>query len=173
MKTNLFSSKNVSLLNGILAILFGCIAIIFPGIAIASLAIILAILIIPIGIFLISVAVKNRNNSFWLKNLAIGLVITLLGIIILFNPESFAAFFMILAGLWIMVNGLVLLWMYFRKYLPGFMNVFYLVAGLLSLVTGLLIIINPFESTRLLVILIGVFTIAYGIYSLTLTHGKT
>jgi uncharacterized membrane protein HdeD (DUF308 family) len=44
--------------------------------------------------------------------------------------------------------------------------------GILSLLFGLIITINPFEGTRFITILIGLYAIAYGVFSLV-NHRKT
>ena len=47
---------------------------------------------------------------------------------------------------------------------------FHMLTGILSVIIGIVIILNPFESTRLIVILIGIYVIAYGLFSIINTR---
>jgi uncharacterized membrane protein HdeD (DUF308 family) len=40
-----------------------------------------------------------------------------------------------------------------------------MIVGILSVLIGFVIVLNPFESTRIIVILIGIYAISYGIFS--------
>jgi uncharacterized membrane protein HdeD (DUF308 family) len=77
--------------------------------------------------------------------------------------------FIIIIGLWAVIIGLVLLFSYFKKVLPGFSNSFLLIVSILSLLAGVLILINPFESTRFITILIGIYALVYGLFSVVHT----
>ena len=157
----------LSSLNGTLAIVFGSIALLFPGIAIIALAIYFAIAILLGGIALSISSVKLKNKSQnWPNNLLEGLIGIIIGIIILARPESAAAVFLVIIGLWTILIGFIFIWTYTKKILPKIANSFYLIIGVVSMIIGLLIIFNPFESTRIIIILIGIYAIAYGISSI-------
>jgi uncharacterized membrane protein HdeD (DUF308 family) len=71
-----------------------------------------------------------------------------------------------IVGIWAILLGFFFLYMYVRRKLPHFEKNFMLVVGILSLVFGLLIALNPFESSRFIVVLIGLYAIAYGLFSM-------
>ncbi|MBN2762096.1 MAG: DUF308 domain-containing protein [Bacteroidales bacterium] len=168
MENDFFSHRNMYKLHGLLAILFGLVAVIFPGITIVALAVFFAIFILLGGVFLVAVARKRRKKGeYWQPFLIEGILGILIGLIILARPNATTAFFMVLVGLWALLSGLVLLWSYFRKRPAGSAGNYNLVVGLIYAVFGLLIITNPFTSTRLVIIIIGVFTIIYGILAIT------
>lgn len=152
---------------GILAIIFGLIAILFPGITLIGLAVYLAITLLIGGILLTISAIRSRERvSIWPLMLFEGAIGILIGIIILARPQEAAAFFLIIMGLWAMAVGLIFIISYFSIRLVEHLKPVYLIIGILSTVTGLIIILNPFESTRVIVILIGIYAIVYGIFSL-------
>lgn len=160
----------LSSLYGSLAILFGLIAIIFPDLTIVTLSVIFAIAILTGGIGLVVSLVRRKDSpSKWYILLLEGLIGIVLGVIILINPQSAASFFMVVLGLWVIFIGLILLFTYFKRDLSGTVKVFYLITGIISLVTGLLIIINPFDTTRVITVLIGIYAIGYGVFSLVNT----
>ena len=161
---------NFSYLNGILTIIFGLVALLFPTITIKGLAIYFAITILLGGIILIISSFRIRfGNTNWPMILLEGLAGTLIGIFILARPESAAAILVALIGIWSLFIGLVFIWVYSRKSLPEIANTFHLTAGILAIIVGLLILVNPFGSTRFIVVLIGIYAIIYGVFSIVST----
>lgn len=161
------SQKQLSLVSGALIILFGFIALLFPGITIMGLAIYFAISVLIGGIALTISAIKQKDvNGFWVNYLLEGIIGILLGIIIIARPKVAASVFMVVAGLWALLIGVILIWNYVKNKRLGQGNHFSLLNGVISVMFGLLIILNPFEGTRAIVIIIGIFAIAYGISSI-------
>lgn len=154
-------------MNGTLAIVFGLIAIVFPSITLVALAIYFAISIMIGGVLLCIGAWQMKNMiSGWPSQMFEGIVGILLGIVILSNPKLSVAVFVAIVGIWAILMGFFFLYMYVRRKLPHFEKGFLLVVGVLSLVFGLLITLNPFQSSRFIVVLIGLYAIAYGLFSI-------
>jgi len=155
-------------INGVLAILFGLVALFFPGITLATLGVYFAISIIIGGITLIVGFFKGRPPSGYRYSLLIeGIIGVLIGMIILVRPNLVATVFVAIMGIWAIIIGLVLLYDYVKLRLPSFYNSFVLIISIVSLGIGIIIIINPFQSARLLTVIIGIYAIIYGVYSLT------
>ena len=170
MFTKDYRRWNLAYLNGILAIIFGMVALLFPSITIIGLAIYFAIAILLGGISLMVSSFRSRfGNANWTLMLLEGLVGTLIGLFIIIRPESAAAILVTLIGIWSIFIGLVFIWIYTRGHLPEIANTFHLIAGILALIVGLLILVNPFGSTRIIVVLIGIYAIIYGISSIVNT----
>lgn len=162
-----FKNWRLSYGNGILAIIFGSVALIFPGITIIGLAFYFAVTILLGGILLTISAIRSRKIlPNWQLMLTEGIIGILIGIIILAMPQIAAAFFVVIMGVWAMVIGLVFIISYFGLMLPAILKPFHILTGILSVIIGIVIILNPFESTRVIVILIGIYVIAYGIFSI-------
>jgi len=158
--------KNFVSINGILAIVFGLVALFFPGLTLATLGILFSIAILIGGIMLITGSLRIRKiNHRWYILLLEGIIGILVGIIILARPELVATVFVTIIGLWALIIGLVFLFTYIKSRLPSFSNTFMLIISILSLITGIFIIIDPFESTRIITILIGIYAIIYGLFS--------
>ncbi|MFW5757639.1 MAG: HdeD family acid-resistance protein [Bacteroidota bacterium] len=167
METNKLKNWRFYYFNGILAIIFGIIALLFPNITIYALAIYFAITMLIGGALLSIGAVRERKfNSKWSFMLMEGMLGMLIGLVILIHPPGAAAFFVVIMGIWAMIIGLVFIIAFFNIALPRVLKPFHLFAGLVSLGIGLLMIINPFESTRIIVVLIGIYAIVYGGMSL-------
>jgi uncharacterized membrane protein HdeD (DUF308 family) len=158
--------KNFVSINGILAIVFGLVALFFPGLTLATLGILFSIAILVGGIMLIAGSLRIRKiNHRWYILLLEGIIGILVGIIILARPELVATVFVTIIGIWALIIGLVFLFTYIKSRLPSFSNTFMLIISILSLITGIFIIIDPFESTRIITILIGIYAIIYGLFS--------
>ena len=161
MKRNYFLS-----INGVLAIIFGLVALFFPGITLAALGIYFAITIIIGGSSLIYGAIKNRRISrHWKMYLLEGIIGILIGLIILIRPEVVATVFITIMGIWALIIGFIFLFTFFNRHLPAWSNTFALIVSIISLLTGFIIILNPFESTRIVTVLIGIYALVYGLYS--------
>ncbi len=158
-------------LGGLLAILFGLVALLFPSITLIGLAIYFAVTILISGIVLVAGSIRMKPvKSGRYMQLIEGIIGILLGIIILARPEASVAVFVAIMGIWAMVLGLFFLIIFIRRPLPEFEKYFFLIAGIVSFVFGLLIAVNPFESSRIIVVLVGVYAIAYGVFTIIRTR---
>lgn len=167
MKLNRFGKWSLSSLNGILMVIFGLVSILMPELAIAVLAIYFAITIMLGGLILSIFTLKHRASlPNWKARLTEGLLSVVLGMVILIKPQSAAAFLVYVMGLWAFFIGVVFIVSYFRRKTPDLVGAFNLIAGVVSVVLGLIIVFNPFESTRFLVILIGIYALAFGIFTM-------
>ncbi|MFO7658341.1 MAG: DUF308 domain-containing protein [Bacteroidales bacterium] len=161
-------------LNGFLAIVFGLVALLFPTITLIALAIYFAISILIGGLVLTVGSVRIRNeNPGWHLILIEGIIGMLIGIIILLRPEVSAAVFVTIIGIWAILLGLIFVTAWYRREMPKSEKGFLLITGILSLIFGLLITINPFEGSRVITVLIGVYAITYGLFSIITNNNKT
>jgi len=160
--------KHLIKLNGILILIFGLIALFFPNVTLKALGFYFAISLLIGGIVLFVEAIKVKKYGHnWHMPLIEGSIGILISLIILARPEVVATVFVIVMGIWAIITGLIFLFAYSRKTLPAFSNSIMLVISIISLITGVFIIINPFESTRIVTVLIGIYAIIYGIFSLS------
>ncbi|MDA3819947.1 MAG: DUF308 domain-containing protein [Candidatus Delongbacteria bacterium] len=166
-----FQHTKLTYVNGVLAIIFGLIAILFPDMAIITLAVFFAIGLLLDGIFLTAGAIRLRNViPNWQLVLLEGILGIAIGIVILVLPKDVAAFFLVIAGIWAIITGIMFLVYWIRKTHSRMFKFISVVIGVLSVVIGIIFIVNPFESTRLIVILIGIYALIFGIYSVINTR---
>jgi uncharacterized membrane protein HdeD (DUF308 family) len=153
-------------INGFLFIIFGVVAILFPGITLAALGVYFAFTVIIGGIAQIVGAVRVKSyNERWYLLLPEGIIGLLLGVLILSRPELIATVFVAIIGIWALIIGAVLMFSFFRNKNAGFTNTIMLLVGVLSVITGGIIVFNPFESTRMITVLIGIYALIYGLFS--------
>lgn len=161
-----FLKRNIKSLNGILAIIFGLVAIFLPGMTLSALGVYFAFTILVGGISLIAGAFRlKRHNRTWYYLLPEGIIGLLIGFLILLRPEVVATFFVAVIGIWALFIGVILVVSFFRNQSTSFTKTIMLLVGILSLITGGIIIFNPFESTQMITVLIGVYALIYGLFS--------
>jgi uncharacterized membrane protein HdeD (DUF308 family) len=151
------------ILRGVLAILFGLVCLLFPPVAIVGLATLFGFWLIIDGITRITGAWSARAHGSWWISLLEGLAGLLAGILAIIWPVITAVILTILVGAWAIVTGAMEVWMAIRlrEQIRG--EVFMVIAGLISILFGLYVIIFPGPGILSVLWLIAVFAIAFGI----------
>jgi uncharacterized membrane protein HdeD (DUF308 family) len=177
MKNAKLSYNTWSIINGLFAIVFGLIAIAYTNPTITWLAIIFGITLIPGGLALIISAYKNMGTKkFWRQNMILGILSIILAFTILLHPKhSSAVFLLVFVGLWAVFTGVIYIffWNYSRKSIDLKASPLTLVFGIASLIFGLIMILNPimimnpYENTHVIFVLVGIYAIIYGIHNIT------
>lgn len=155
-------------LKGILAILFGLFALIFPRLSITSLTMVFGFFALTYGILTITGSIwlmkdRLRGWSLWFVE---GLFDLLIGIVAILYPAETLSILVVFIGLWTIITGMITLISFhkMRSILPLRSNLRFL--SVLSILIGLIILLNPFQSAVVMVVLIGVFAITFGIFSI-------
>ncbi len=123
------------------------------------------------GLILVSGAVSLFNYFFAKKEikyinfeLIYGIITIIAGIAIIFNPLSISSIVTLGLGIWMVINGIMKLNTgIFLKKCKEETWVILLFIGILTLLSGILLIINPFKSTMIVTQVVGVFVIVYAI----------
>ena len=154
-------------LKAVLALLFGFLALQNPEQAIVILASYFGIFAIIAGLIAITLAFRSmrRGNRslFWFVEGGINIVI---GVVVVAYPEVTAGIFIIFFGIWALIISIIQLIAYNRYQRMGVRAGFILLNAIVSLIVGLLLLFNPFEGAKAVVLLIGVYAVFYGIFSL-------
>ncbi len=158
IKTNVIFSS-------ILCILLGLVLFIWPGLSIR-------IVCIAIGVVLCITGISRLYEFFFAKdgslfsqlNLILGIVITLMGVWICLEPESLIALVPILVGIIVLLHGIHDLQQSFDLRRNGYGKWWLaLILALVTLVLGVILIIDPFAAMDTLVMVIGIFLIYDGV----------
>src|SRR5262245_7645658 len=170
-------------LRGILALLFGILAFTWPGLALGALVLLFGTFAIYDGIFSIVAAfhAKGREERWW-SELIVGLIGIAAGVVAFSRPGITTLFLLYLIAFWAIARGLFEIVAAFRlrkeikdEWLLG-------LAGLASVVLGVLMLMYPGAGVLAFVWWIGAFAIFMGVLLLalsfrlrslehTLTHG--
>ena len=151
-------------LRGVLAIIFGLIAIFLPGIALLAFIYVFAAYAIIDGVVAVIVALRERGSlGRWGWVLFEGILSIVAGLVAFVFPGITALVLLYIVAAWAIVTGMLEI---FAAYAirPFVSREWPLVlAGILSLVFGILLIISPGAGLLSLLWLVGIYGIVFGI----------
>lgn len=152
------------LVRGILAILFGIIALAAPGIALLAFIYVFAAYAIIDGIIAIVVSFQERSflRTWWVLLLE-GIIGIIFGILAFAWPGETALVLLFLVAIWALVTGVMEVSSAFvvpgsagRRWGLG-------LAGLLSIIFGLILIVHPGAGLLAILWLVGIYAIVFGV----------
>jgi uncharacterized membrane protein HdeD (DUF308 family) len=154
------------LLKGIIAIIFGIILVALPGATVKTLVIIVGLFALIDGLVnVIRAVVMMVRKEPWGWTLAAGLIGFLLGAIILRHQEFALEFVVILAGIWIILSGIVELAVAFDMP-PKTGRSVLAVFGIILLAVGIIVLVYPFGSAYALMVLVAIYAFIAGIFDI-------
>jgi len=160
----------MTLLRGLFWILFGIVIFARPGISLVSLTLALGVILFIDGIVNVANAVSGRKeHDDWWVLLLIGLTGIGIGLLTFYNPAATALAVVFYIAIWAIATGLLELVaaIRLRKQIQG---EFWLgLAGVASVIFGLLLVANPGTGALTVLWLIGAYAIAFGVLLLLLS----
>jgi uncharacterized membrane protein HdeD (DUF308 family) len=152
------------ILRGVLAIAFGVVAFVSPPATIAALVLLFGAWALVDGVFHIAGAIqdRSRNRSFWLAVLE-GVVSIIAGVLALAFPAFAALSLLLIISAWSIITGIfeVVMAIRLREQITG--ELWLAIAGILSIMFGVLLFLFPTSGAITIVWIIGAFAIAFGI----------
>jgi uncharacterized membrane protein HdeD (DUF308 family) len=153
------------IVRGVLAIAFGMLAFLAPGLGIAVLVGLFAAwaLIDGVGGLMAGIRTRGIDRSWWLE-VAEGLVSIVAGVIALVFPEYAATALVLIIAAWAIVTGVIQVWtaIRLRRAIEG--EVWLGLAGLASVLFGVILLVFPRAGALSLVWLIGSGAIVFGVF---------
>lgn len=177
METKRYKNWWVLMMNGVIAILFGLLLALFTQQTIESIVFYIGLVILVGGLFLLWQGIRNmkKERSSWVILLESAATITIGGIIMFF-PGNSLAFFMMLIGIWMIINAIIQLVFLVNSSLVVPYKSLLLLNALLTLAIGVLLLFNPLSFAVFIWKGIGILAILFGIiliyYSVTIRTVK-
>src|SRR3954463_6586881 len=151
-------------LRGLAGVIFGVLTFLWPGMTLFVLVVLFGAYALVNGIFSFMLAAKAPKGypNFGSLILA-GIFGVLAGLITFFWPGITAFSLLIVIAAWAIVNGIMEIYyaIKLRKEIKG--EWLLALAGILSVIFGILLFLNPLAGALVLVLWIGGFAIAFGI----------
>lgn len=164
MLNTIVRNRGLFALRGVLAILFGVLAFLWPGLTAIALVYLFAGYALVDGVLTIASSIRNREeNDRWWLGLLEGLVSIAAAVIAVLIPQVAAVTLVFLIAIWALVTGVLQIAAAIRlrheidnEWALG-------LGGLVSVVLGVIIILNPNAGLLGLVWAIGGYAIAFGL----------
>jgi uncharacterized membrane protein HdeD (DUF308 family) len=159
----------MTLLRGLFWILFGIVVLATPGISLLSLTLALGIIMFVDGVInVINAFSGRREHDDWWVLLLVGLAGIGVGILTFYNPAVTALAVVFYVAIWAIATGLleIVAAVRLRKQIQG--EVWLALAGIASVVFGVLLVARPAAGALTLLWLIAVYAIAFGVLLLLL-----
>ncbi len=155
--------RTMFLFRGIAAVLFGIITLVWPKLTLSTLVFVFGIFAVVSGITAVVAALRNTDEQGWGLLLFQGILGILAGVVALVWPGITALAFLYLLATWAILSGIVELVAPLSFPMSGGRTVLMVLAGLVSIVFGILIAAQPSSGLLAVVWLIGVYAIVYGV----------
>lgn len=150
---------------GIIALIIGILLITMPGATISFLCILLGIFLLLNGLVTLIKAMKSEKGKKIL--LIYGLICLFLGIILLTKPAFLISIFVIAFSLLILISGANQLVAGIKATkTPVMARILTVLTGLISMALGLALLIRPDIGLEIIVMLIGIYFIAFGVLAI-------
>jgi uncharacterized membrane protein HdeD (DUF308 family) len=151
------------ILGGVAGIIFGLLAIFWPGVTLKTLVLMSGIFVVAMGLMGLAEAIVHaKTNRLWWLGMLSAVIVTAVGIFLLCNPETTIRIFMIILGLLIFGQALIDLVIASYSERKGY-KWLWIIAGLLSIIFGLMALFYPIETSTALVWVLGVYALVHGI----------
>jgi uncharacterized membrane protein HdeD (DUF308 family) len=155
----------VLLLRGIAAVLFGFLAFVWPELTLAALVFLFGAYALVDGVT--ALFVGGRARAWWM--VFTGVLGVIAGVLTFIFPGITAFWLLILISSWAIVRGLfeIVTAMRLRKELTN--EWMLILGGIISIIFGVLLVLNPAAGALAVVWLIGVFALVFGIMIIVLS----
>jgi len=163
MQQLLSNYRTMFLFRGIAAVLFGIIALVWPNLTLSALVLVFGVFAVISGITTIAAALRNTEFPGWGWLLAEGILGVLVGVVALVWPGITALAFLYLLAAWAILTGVFELVAPLAFPMSGGRAVLTALAGVISIIFGILIAAQPSSGLLAVVWLIGVYAIVFGI----------
>jgi len=154
----------MTLLRGLFWIVFGIVVLATPGISLLALTLALGVVMFVDGIINIVNAFSGRKeHDDWWVLLLVGLAGVGIGILTFYNPAATALAVVFYVAIWAVATGLleIVAAVRLRKQIQG--EIWLALAGIASVVFGVLLVVRPGAGALTLLWLIGFYAIAFGV----------
>ena len=160
-------------LEGILLLLAGLFMLLWPQASLKILCVVLGIILIVIGVINLLSLFSQKYAEKKESTLALSIGAIVLGILIIVLSRFFVSVFLIIAGL-ILLFGCIMLFRraYQLRDIKGKDFAISLILGIIILILGIVMIINPVGTASFVIQLIGVALILFGLGTMFIFHDK-
>lgn len=159
-------TTNSIIISNIVLCLIGLIVSINPNFSISTVGIITSIYLIAHGLFLIIVDLKVSEFYIPFDGIIPGILSIVLGILLLIKPDLLATILTISMGIWICLSSISIIKLSLAIKSNDSFWLLLFILGIIDLIVGCLVIINPFDVSISIVVFIGIMVIIHSILNI-------
>ena len=163
MQQMLGNFSTMFLFRGIAAILFGILTLVWPKLSLAVLVLLFGLFAVISGITAVVAALRNTGEKGWGLLLFEGILGILAGVVALVWPGITALAFLYLLAAWAILTGVLELTAPLAFPMGGGRAALTVLAGLVSVIFGILIAAQPSSGLLAVAWLIAVYAIVVGV----------
>jgi len=156
-------------LRGLAAVIFGVLAFVMPIATWTALVLLFGVYALVNGIFAIIGGIRApKDYKRWWALLILGIFSVIAGVLAFIMPDVTSLALLVMIASWAMATGIfeVVAAIQMRKYITG--EWLMALSGILSVVFGVLLLINPFAGMLAIVWIVGIYALMFGILMLIL-----
>src|SRR5579859_3226807 len=154
--------RTMFLFRGLAAVLFGILTLVWPKLSLAVLVLLFGIFAVISGITAVAAALRNTKEQGWGLLLFEGILGILAGMVALVWPSITALAFLYLLAAWAIIIGIIEVVAPLSFPMSGGRAVLMALAGVVSILFGILIAAQPASGLLAVVWLIGIYAIVFG-----------
>jgi uncharacterized membrane protein HdeD (DUF308 family) len=155
--------RTMVLARGIAAVLFGILTLVWPNLTLSVLVLLFGVFVAINGITAVAAALRNTGEQGWGFLLVEGILGILAGVVALVWPGITALAFLYLLAAWAILTGIMEIVAPLSFPMSGGRAALTALAGLASIVFGILIAARPSSGLLAVAWLIGVYAIVFGV----------
>lgn len=158
--------KNYSRITGILMLVVGVILLIWPGSTLISFCRLLGWCLVIGGALEVILGITGAKS---VPNTAGGVIAAVVGVVFIARPGLIITFLPFVVGLAVAAVGAAYLVQALLRREQGPRAVMAIAGGVVALIVGVFLMINPFSAVKLLMIVLGILLIYFGILRIGLS----
>lgn len=163
MENNLSNYRSLLATNGIIAILFGIFALFVPQATAKTIVVYFGLILVVGGAIGLYVSINNmKQNKPYIVNLLSSLLSVLIGIFIVIYTRRSLEIFAAIIGIWAVIIGITQLIISFNLSKTSSQRKVLMVNSIITLIFGLILFFNPFESVVIIIFIVGVLALIFG-----------
>ena len=140
--------------------------VIFPKVSIETMGMVAAIYIIAYGIVLIYLDIKASKYYVPFDGLFSGIVSILMGILLLCKPGILPVVFTVVIGIWMILSSINYIKLAIKLSKTKLPWVEILLLGILDLIAGIIVLLNPFTATMSLTLFAGIMLMIHSVINI-------
>jgi uncharacterized membrane protein HdeD (DUF308 family) len=128
------------------------------------------IVMLIIGLAMLFGVVNNmKNNTAYAADMAISIITIVIGALLTFYTQKSLEIFVVVVGSWAILLGALQLYLLLKNQYGKTTKNTLLINGLITLVFGIILFFNPFQSAAVLVTISGILAFIFGVILITIS----